>query len=145
MEPKASAASAAIGTWLRSGAELDSLVKWIKTEVQPGEQFLGSERERELAYLSGIPWFQFDRAALMKRMKPAEYLKLLFDHRARLWVVAPEKPSSTPDTPLLLTAVDDNRMFHLVGQIGRYRVFRYVAPPAEQPLSAATKQADRRF
>src|SRR5438105_788646 len=65
-------------------AELDETVKLLQTAARPGERFLSSERESEIAYLSGIPFAQFDRGAVVARMPPAEYLRFLFSAGVRL-------------------------------------------------------------
>jgi hypothetical protein len=121
-------------------AELDEPVRLLRSEVRAGEQFLSSEKERELAYLSGLPFVQFDRGAVVPRMVPDEYLRYLFREGVRVVVLAPERVAAMPDTRILQGAVDDSRMFTFIGQSGRFRLYRYHTPPAVL-VSAASSEA----
>jgi hypothetical protein len=118
-------------------AELCAAAQLLHSQAGPGEQFVSSHRERELAYLSDVPLLQTERQAAFASMAPDDYLKFIFRQRVRFVVLATDEGQPSPDTDVFRRAVVDRAMFERLGEFGRFQVYRLRAPSTTSKAAAA--------
>ena len=107
----------------------------LRQNARPGERFVSSDKEREISYLSGVPFIELDRDALMASRTPDEYLRFLYCNCGlRLVVISDKYRRTMPDIGVFEPVLADRRLFEPVQEAGPYRLYRFHAPP---PLAAA--------
>ena len=106
------------------------IVDFVRTHSEPGEKFASTDSQREIAYLSHVPFVETSNPAAIEELIVAENVGLV--------IIGPDRRHSWR-YPQLRTMVEDTRRFTPIFRNDLYQVFEV----AEASHLAATAQETR--